>query len=345
MSLLQLMTDNCKIVSVIGMSKNAGKTVALNEIIGQAMEEGIVIGLTSIGRDGERQDIVTSTEKPVIYVDRGTIIATAEQLFHCSEARLEILEVTDYNTSMGRVVIGRVLSPGHVEIAGACTNNAIRQTAERMLIHGAELVLVDGALDRVSSASPAITDATVLSTGAVLSRDMNKVIEQSVHRVKLFGLPELEDESLKYLVEALISDKQVAVIDKDFSVRPIEVKTALGAGQKLADALDENTAYVVIPGSLVTKTAKDFLMGSQYAKEVTLIVADATKVFVEHRDWLHLCSGGLKVMVLSPIRLLAVTVNPYAPQGYYFDPRSFKERLSSFLDPVPVFDVMEGDRR
>lgn len=345
MSLLQLMTDNCKIVSVIGMSKNAGKTVALNEIIGQAMEEGIVLGLTSIGRDGERQDIVTSTEKPVIYVDRGTIIATAEQLFHCSEARLEILEVTDYNTSMGRVVIGRVLSAGHVEIAGACTNNAIRQTAERMLAYGAQIVLVDGALDRVSSASPSITDATVLSTGAVLSRDMNKVIEQSVHRVKLFGLPEIQDDVLKSLVEDLMNDKQVAIIDKDFDIRPIEVKTALGAGQKLADAIDDQTAYVVIPGSLVTKTASDFLMGSQYAKEVTLIVADATKIFVEHRDWLHLCSGGLKVMVLSPIKLLAVTVNPYAPQGYYFDPRVFKEKLSNFLEPIPVFDVMEGDRR
>lgn len=38
------------------------------------------IALTSIGRDGERSDLVTNTKKPEIFVYDGTIIATAEKL-------------------------------------------------------------------------------------------------------------------------------------------------------------------------------------------------------------------------------------------------------------------------
>ncbi len=345
MSLLALMTENCKIVSVIGMSKNAGKTVALNEIIFQAMEEEKVLGLTSIGRDGERQDIVTCTEKPMIYIDRGTLIATAENLFQCAEAKLEILEVTDYNTSMGRIVIARAVTAGHVEIAGACTNSSIRDTAEKMLAYGAELVLVDGALDRISSASPAITDATVLSTGAVLSRDMNKVLEQSVHRVRLFNMEAVSDEVVRTLAKELMDEKQIGIITNTFEVQVIEVKTALGAGAKIGEAIGEDALYVVIPGSLVTKTITDLMMSSVRFKQVTFIIADATKIFIEHRDWNYFVKMGLKVEVMDAIRLLAVTVNPYAPQGYYFDPKTFKDKMTTYLEPVPVFNVMEVDRR
>ena len=82
------------------MAKNAGKTVTLNALLDEAYEEGICIGLTSIGRDGEKQDIVTFTEKPMIYAYEGTIIATSEILFEVSEAKMEILEITDFYTSM-----------------------------------------------------------------------------------------------------------------------------------------------------------------------------------------------------------------------------------------------------
>ena len=46
-------------VSIIGMCKNAGKTTVLNEIIRELSAAGCVMGLTSIGRDGESKDLVT----------------------------------------------------------------------------------------------------------------------------------------------------------------------------------------------------------------------------------------------------------------------------------------------
>ena len=48
-------------------------------------------------------------------------------------------------------------------------------------------------MDRRASAAPSISQATILSTGAVLSRDMDRVIEETLHMVNLFSLPAIED--------------------------------------------------------------------------------------------------------------------------------------------------------
>ena len=49
-----------KRVSIIGMEKNVGKTTVLNQLIEDIGMKKIV-GLTSIGRDGEDTDVVTNT--------------------------------------------------------------------------------------------------------------------------------------------------------------------------------------------------------------------------------------------------------------------------------------------
>lgn len=61
---------NIKTISIVGMAKNAGKTTALNYLIEEAIDEGVLLGITSTGRDGEMQDLVTGTEKPRVYLDQ-----------------------------------------------------------------------------------------------------------------------------------------------------------------------------------------------------------------------------------------------------------------------------------
>ena len=164
-------------------------------------------------------------------------------------------------------MIARALSPGYIQLAGPCTNSDIRAVSERMLTYGAELVIVDGALDRVSSASPAISDATVLATGAVISRNMDKVIEESIHQVTLFRLPSIFEEDVKRMAKEAMVLKEIQVIRSDegvLSVDHIPLKTALGAGRKIAEVLCENTHYVILPGSLVSKTLFDVASSTKH---------------------------------------------------------------------------------
>lgn len=345
MNLLNLISDHHRIISVIGMAKNAGKTVALNELIAQASEHALRLGLTSIGRDGEKLDVVTSTDKPTIYVESGTLLATAEGLFDCSEARLELLEITEYGSPMGRIVIARTMGAGNIQLAGPCTNKGIRDVSERMLAYGARLVLVDGALDRVSSASPAIADAAILSTGAVLSRDMNKVIEQTVHRVHLFQLPAVQEPFIRKVSDELGYTPGVVLIEEHghgMERIDLPLKTALNAGRRIADAMNSSTRYVIISGALVTKTLADIMQITRTYRQAVFVVRDATRIFIDHRDWLRFQKLGIAIQVADPIDILAVTVNPYAPTGYFFEPVRFLGQLREFLNPIPVFDVVHG---
>lgn len=59
MGLIYDLSQKYKTLSIVGMSKNAGKTTALNYLIEEAMDEGVMLGITSTGRDGEdRKSVV-----------------------------------------------------------------------------------------------------------------------------------------------------------------------------------------------------------------------------------------------------------------------------------------------
>lgn len=340
--MLELINGKYKTISIVGMSKNSGKTVALNHLVGQAIEEGIPIGITSIGRDGESLDMVTETEKPRIFVEEGTFIATSTGMLDLGDANIEILKVTDYRTPLGEVIIGRVRDGGYVQIAGPQLLSDIKAVSDIMIDLGAKFVIIDGALDRLSQAAPAISEATILSTGAVLSRDINRVIEETLHVVKTLGLPVVEDHNIRNIIRNLMEDNKIALINNVNEIDIIPLKTALNGGSIIGDHLKDDSKYLVIPGSLVKSTLEDLTRTTRKYKNIEIIITDGTKVFIPPRDWLKFLRQGIKVRVLDPINLVGITINPYAPQGYYFDPVDFLEKMKSYISHIPVMDLMLG---
>lgn len=342
MSLLKLIRGKYETVSIVGMAKNTGKTVTLNHLIEEAIDESVVVGITSIGRDGESLDLVTETEKPKIFVEEGTLVATTSDMLLLGDAKVEIISVTDYRTPLGSIIIGRVKDSGYVQIGGPQTVKETKEVANIMLELGAEFVIIDGALDRISSAAPSVSEGTILSTGATLSRNMNKVIEETLHVVNLLKLPEVEDEKARPLIEEIIESGKVCLINEDYEIQPLKVKTALSCGNIIGDHISEDTKYVVVSGSLVKNTIEDMIETTRKYKDVKIIISDGTKVFIKPKDWLRFQRYGVKVEVLNSIELIAITTNPYAPQGYYFNPREFLEKMRSYVKEVPVIDVVLG---
>ena len=341
MSLLNLIGDNHKIVSIIGMSKNSGKTVTLNHLIGEAMEEGIQLGLTSIGRDGESLDRVTETEKPRIFAEENTIVATTTALLAMGDANIELLKVTPYRTPLGEVIIGKVRSPGYIQIAGPQSLKDINHVCQIMLELGAKFVIIDGALDRKSSAAPTISDGTILSTGAVISRDVNRVLEETLHVLGILSLSQVDPED-KPLLEGLLQEDKLAVVSKGGDVEEIPLQTALGMGHKIGEYLDDDTRYLLIPGSLVKGTLEDLTRSTRKYKDVDIVVGDGTKIFIPPKDYLQFKRMGISIKVVHPIKVIGITINPYAPAGYYFEPGEFLERMRSFIKDIPVMDIMLG---
>lgn len=342
MSLIELLYPHYKTVSIIGMAKNAGKTVTLNKIIEEAIDKSITLGLTSIGRDGEQKDLVTETEKPLIFAEEGTLVATATETLELGDAKIEILDMTKYSTPLGRVVIGRVKDRGYIQIAGPQTNKGIKEVSDLMISLGAQLVLIDGAINRAAQASPSVAEAVVLATGAALSRDMNKVIEKTLHTIGLFRLSEIADNKAKTKIQELFEMGKATIIDKDLNIEYLDIKTALNSGITIAQSLKDDSKYVVLPGSLVKKTIDDIISTTNRYKQVKFIVKDGTKIFIEPKQWLIYKNRGLDVEVLNSIKIALVTINSYSPEGYYFDQEEFLMKMKEYLKDIIVVDVMCG---
>lgn len=340
--LIEHIRDKYETVSIVGMSKNSGKTVALNYLIQEAYGEGMSIGITSIGRDGESIDIVTDTDKPPIYLEEGTLLATSSQMIDLGDANIEILRVTDYRTPLGEVIIGRVRDAGYVQLAGPQLLSEVKKVTEIMLEFGAEFVIIDGALDRVSQAAPDISQAAILSVGAVLSRDMNRVIEESLHVASTLNLPQIEDEGIRSLARSLMDEDKIGLIDEEGEVEEIPIKTALGSGHIIAQYLRDDSRYLVLPGCLSKNTLEDLVRTTRRYKNLEIIIKDGTKVFVSPKDWLRFMKLGVRVGVLDGINLVAVTLNPYSPKGYYFQPEEFLSKMRSYIKDIPVVDLVLG---
>ena len=345
MKLINLIYPQNKIVSIVGTSKNAGKTVVLNELIRQADEQGVKLGLISTGRDGERRDVLTETEKPPIYVGRDTLITTVEQFVQGSVRReaagIEILSVTDYNTPMGRVILGKTRDEGYVEISGPHSSASIKKLNNEMLALGAELVLVDGSLDRRASAAPFVSDATIIAAGAAMSRSMNIVIDNTMHLVSIYGILSLENGDDRDMAHDIIDMGKTALIEESGNIKYIDAVTSLKCGDIISESLSEKTRLIVLSGSATFDTLRDILLNKK--SSFCVVVKDPTRVFLSSKELQILKKLGLELRTVQSIHIAAVTVNPYSPEGYFFDPVEFLSRMRSAIPHIPVFDVVLGD--
>ena len=197
-------------ISIIGMAKNVGKTTTLNHLIEAFHRSGTSLGLTSIGRDGERVDIVTKTEKPEIFVYKNTVIATAEKLLPLCDITKEIIMSTEINTPFGRVVLVRALSDGFIQLSGPSMTAQIADLLEHI---SGDKVLVDCAVSRKTLANPSVTHATILCTGAGFSRNMHKTIAETKHVVDMLTLPKFKgaiDSDECMYISGAVTDSMVS---------------------------------------------------------------------------------------------------------------------------------------
>lgn len=336
MGLLYDLSTEYKTLSIVGMAKNAGKTTALNYLIEEAMDEDIRLGITSTGRDGESTDLVTGTEKPKVFLYEDTIVSVPTQLYDLAEAGLEIMKKSEYRTSIGDLLLCRVADSGYVQIAGPVATAHTKKMCEEMIEMGAELILIDGAIDRKSIASPETSDAIILSTGAVLSRNLKKVVEDTAYIVELYSLPELEEGAARQLIAENMDQEKIMVIKGD-RAEILDLTTGLGASRFIDDAIDDETDYVYIPGAFTNSVIAD--INPSKLKRVNFVLKDPTKIFINQMDWGQLRKKKFKVSVMQNIAVAAVTVNPIAPSGYSFDHEVLRDAMQKALPDIPVIDV------
>ncbi|MEG2239989.1 MAG: hypothetical protein RSB23_02515 [Alistipes sp.] len=322
-------------VSIIGLEKNTGKTECLNYILRRLPVSGRCTAVTSIGIDGETKDCLTGNAKPAVNVHAGMVFATSEKYLHRLGVVAELLDVSDEGTALGRMVTARALSDGEVMLSGPTSTAALGRWIAGVDRFGVDLVLVDGALSRMSAASPVVTDALILSTGAACSTHVSTLIERTAFVVEKIDLP-LVDLSLA--ARLLPLESGVWAVDEGGEVHDLRLASTLRSTPVWSLPAGCRTFY--LSGALTDNFAER-LCADKKIRKPEIVVRDFTKICMTHASWRNFIAMGGRLRVLKRSRLIAVCVNPVAPNGVVLDSEMLCEKLSAAL-ALPVYDIVKN---
>jgi hypothetical protein len=346
---------NTRRLSLIGLSKNVGKTTTTNHLLETLLSENLYrareLALTSLGLDGEATDALTGLPKPSYIPQAGLLVATTADLLKQAEregARVEYLQQLPGRTALGAVLVARVLQAGRIVIAGPTLLRDLRSLLERLQTLGARLSIIDGAINRLGAAAPGVTDACTLCTGASAA-----------------ATPELMARRTADLLQRL-STRQTQWTDAYKKRSPHSRLYMLDPGNE--DGTSESFSNVAEPINearwivmhMRAQQQPVYLLYGAFTEELSrallaqlpthpaasraeLIVEDGTKIFCHSAVLRRLSARGLDIRVARPIRILAVTINPYTPE-YECAPKRLLDALVRELPSkhLPIIDVVSG---
>lgn len=344
MFLEALKKKNYSSVSFTGMAKNVGKTTSLNYLLKECYLDNYPVGLASIGRDGEKKDTITGMDKPGIWVANNTIVAAAETAIKNSSASLEILEDTGFTSALGQIYLTKVRRPGYVEVATTPSSQKMYKIIKMMKNAGAKLVLVDGALDRVSFAAPDITDCTILSTGAALHPRIEVVVSKTAARVQQLTAPLLTQYntvlSQKTIDLIKTSKSSMAIIGNDEYPLIID-KFPLEHEKTLLPLLNKQKLLAIYINGAVVDGLLNFIIANRKILSKTVVIADkGTNIIVNHEVWNKFQKAHGIIRVLKQVNLLAVTCNPISANGEVFSIELLLDMLAEKIKDITIVDVM-----
>lgn len=335
--------NNSKTISFIGMAKNVGKTTALNILLKECFHNKFNVGIASIGRDGEDIDAITGMKKPKIWAARDTIIAAAKEAIIRSNISMEILEDTGFTSSLGQIYVVKVKRAGYAEIATTPSINKMKQIIKIMNRFGAELVLVDGALDRASSAAPEMTDSTILSTGASLHPNLETVVLKTTARVQQLTIPPLKKDK-KLLspvsINNILNASTSLIFGKDEeAVTPMD-KISFDYEKQLLNFIKKQQIHAIyIKGAVVENLLNFFIANRRQLQNTPLIIDRGTNVLVDYRCWSKYLLAHGYIRTINPINLLGITCNPTSHRGESFPVELFVDELAKNNRGIMVVDL------
>lgn len=316
--------------AIAGISKNSGKTSFLNYLTAQL--EGRRLGILTTGRDGEDRDVVFGNVKPSVRIKAGTLFTTTAEALAILGSAVTVEQKLPFSIAHHSLWLLAANRDLETEINGPSTTQAQVQTAELMLNAGAELVLIDGSLDRKSIAlHPRVQGVFLVAGGSYGNLDK---IEAELDRLLLLaGLP-------VYPKAAEISAKDMINLYVKGRWQTTAYQSILDLSNGILEAITEaHPQGIYLPGALtetVYNELKPILQGGK-----SLICRHPLQLHLSQPALEQLCTGH-RLFCLRPFRIHAIVLNSWSVKGSHLDCLSFRDRIRAHHHSLPILDICEG---
>lgn len=337
-----------KSCSIVGLEKNTGKTECFNYVMQRLPHDKIRVAVSSIGIDGETTDQVTKTAKPEIFLREGVYFGTSEKHYLTKLLTSELLEISDENTLLGNIVIGKALTPGKLLLSGPSSTNGLRRWMNEMRKYDIDLTIIDGALSRLSLASPAVSESMILATGAAYSANINTLVQKTAFVVQMINLELTSQENYNNFIDinsgvwAIDSDNDSDNdtdndADNDFGKKLVDLKVASSLSININTEGLKKCKTLYVSGAL-TDNFVNHIRQNKIFNETEIVVRDFTKIFLTPMTYNTFVNRKRKITVLQKSKLIAVCVNPTSPNGIVLDSEKLCKTLSEAIN-LPVYDL------
>ena len=333
-----------KSCSIVGLEKNTGKTECFNYVLQRLPLETKRVAVSSIGIDGETTDQVTKTAKPEIFLREGMYFGTSEKHYLMKRLSSELLEISSESTSLGNIVIGKALTPGKILLSGPSSSSGLRRWMDEMKKYNIDLTIIDGALSRMSLASPTVSESMILATGAAYSANINTLVQKTAFVVQMINLDVTSQENYDAFNNITSG---VWAIDSDAD---LDADTDLMKGRRIVDLKVASSLSININTDGLKKCKTLFVSGAltdnfinhirqnKIFSETEIVVRDFTKIFLTPMTYNSFVNAKRKISVLQKSKLIAVCVNPTSPNGIVLDSEKLCNTLSDAIK-LPVYDL------
>ncbi len=298
-----------RVVTVVGLAKNAGKTTVVNHLLERLPGP---VGLASLGLDGEARDQLTGLAKPRVRPPAGSLVSTAGELAGDAPVR----HALGLRTAVGEVVLVEAGGEAPVLVSGPARLDELDAVVRRLLAEGMARVLLEGALGRLGPAAPGRAEAVVVAAGAAMANGPDDYPTRVRLALDLLDLP-----------------ASTAAAD-------VEVEHAAGFEPELADRITRERPGAVEVRGAVTGPLLERLLRA--AVEVTLLVADATHVLASPQQVARARRAGVAVTARRPLPIAAVTASPFHPDVAFDPDAAFAALAGAVAGRWPVYDVVSG---
>ncbi len=324
-----------KSCSIVGLEKNTGKTECFNYVLQRLPLDKKRIAVSSIGIDGETTDQVTKTAKPEIFLREVVYFGTSEKHYLMKRLSAELLEISNENTSLGNIIIGKALTPGKILLSGPSSTVGLRRWMDEMKKYDIDLTIIDGALSRMSLASPTVSESMILATGAAYSANINTLVQKTAFVVQMINL-DLTSEDNREVFNDIKNG--VWAIDEDDVIHDLKVASSLSININTEGLKKCKTLFV---SGALTDNFINHIRQNKIFNETEIVVRDFTKIFLTPMTYNSFVNSRRKISVLQKSKLIAVCVNPTSPNGIILDSEKLCNTLSEAIK-LPVYDLRKS---
>ncbi len=326
------------IIGIAGTAKNTGKTTTLNCLLKESAQRNLSVGITGIGFDGEELDNVTLLPKPRVTVYPNSIVTTSERCLDISTAHVEILHRTGMFTSLGEILVIRVVQTGLIVIAGPSKRKDLEIVIEKMKSYNIDCIFVDGSLNRISPMS--VVNSIIFTTGASRSTDIAILSSEMQALEYLFQLPitASDEKSIPSTIEVPLLLEAVDV--EELKVKFLRKDQTLFISKLISViALERLTAHC-INGSI---SIQSIIFSDPFA----LLINE--NIFQTYKYISELKASNIPVTYRYVPKLSCITANPFFPQfigNKYFPGYIDKIELANQLRlkcSTPIFNTQETE--